>query len=358
MSEYHWCLPMFDDPSPEPGSVRPPQIDHLTQIGDAAEAGGFTALLLGTGWGQKVEAFTTAAALLQRCHRIRALIAVRPGYYHPCAVAKLAATIDQHTHGRVLLNVVTGGVPSDLARYGDTLEHDARYARTREFLHIFTTLTQHPDTPLTYHGEFFSCSEAILDYGLAGDPTPRIYFGGASEPAQQIAGTYADTYLMWGIPLDEARTTVTRIRQHATDHGRTIRCGMRINIIARPDTDQAWTVAHRLLQDATPATLNRVRSVAAETDSVGQQQMFALAGRAPTLTTRPTTTGPASTYWTGLARLRVGSGTALVGSYEDVAAALRQYADAGIDTFILAGTPHLEECQRVGQYVLPLLGES
>jgi alkanesulfonate monooxygenase len=122
---------------------------------------------------------------------------------------------------------------------------------------------------------------------------------------------------------------------------------MRINVIARANSDQAWDTAQHLLDGADPNMLQRMQAVATETDSVGQQRMFALADEA--------TTSGTATYWTGLSRLRVGSGTALVGSYTDVAAALRTYIDVGIDTFILASTPHLEECQRIGQHVLPLL---
>ena len=348
LTEYHWCLPMFDDPGLRPREIRPPHLEYHVQIAEAAELGGFTALLLGAGWGQKVDAFATAAALMQHRPSIRSLIAVRPGYLHPAVVAKLAVTIDQQSDGRVSLNVVTGGVPSDLAHYGDTLDHDARYARTREFLQIYAALTLHPGTPFTYKGDFFSCHQATLGLGLVGDPGGRIYFGGASEPALEVAAAYADTYLMWGVPVDEARKTVAEIRRRASQCGRTIHCGIRINIIARADSDEAWAVAQSLLDDADPPTLQRVQAVAAETDSVGQRRMFALAGR-------PTTGGSSGTYWTGLSRLRVGSGTALVGSYAEVAAGLRTYIDVGIDTFILAGTPHLEECHRVGRFVLPLL---
>jgi alkanesulfonate monooxygenase len=45
----------------------------------------------------------------------------------------------------------------------------------------------------------------------------------------------------------------------------------------------------------------------------------------------------------------------LVGSYQNVAERLAEFRDAGISTFILAGSPHLEEALRVGQEVLPLL---
>jgi predicted ATPase len=57
--------------------------------------------------------------------------------------------------------------------------------------------------------------------------------------------------------------------------------------------------------------------------------------------------------WTGIGRARLGVGTALVGSGENVAARLREYVDEGIDTFILSGYPHKEEAKRFGRYVIP-----
>jgi len=53
--------------------------------------------------------------------------------------------------------------------------------------------------------------------------------------------------------------------------------------------------------------------------------------------------------------VRVGAGTAIVGNYDQVADRLLHYVDVGVDTFILAGYPHLEEAQRIGEHVLPLL---
>jgi len=57
--------------------------------------------------------------------------------------------------------------------------------------------------------------------------------------------------------------------------------------------------------------------------------------------------------WAGIGKARLGVGTALVGSGENVAARLQEYVDEGIDTFILSGYPHLEEAQRFGKYVMP-----
>lgn len=61
--------------------------------------------------------------------------------------------------------------------------------------------------------------------------------------------------------------------------------------------------------------------------------------------------------WAGLGLLRPGAGTALVGSYEEVADRIVEYHELGIDEFILSGYPHLEEAYVVGEGVLPLLRE-
>ncbi len=62
--------------------------------------------------------------------------------------------------------------------------------------------------------------------------------------------------------------------------------------------------------------------------------------------------------WAGVGLVRGGAGTALVGDPETVATRIREYADLGIDTFILSGFPHLEEAYRVAELLFPLLGLS
>jgi alkanesulfonate monooxygenase len=53
--------------------------------------------------------------------------------------------------------------------------------------------------------------------------------------------------------------------------------------------------------------------------------------------------------------VRGGAGTALVGDPQTVAARLQEYADLGVDTFVLSGYPHLEESIRFAELVFPLL---
>jgi alkanesulfonate monooxygenase len=85
--------------------------------------------------------------------------------------------------------------------------------------------------------------------------------------------------------------------------------------------------------------------------AVGQQRLLDLADRAEVLD---------SCLYT--APGRVGGGGAattwLVGAYDEVAAALRKYADLGITHFIISDAPYLRECARIGDELLPRLRSS
>jgi alkanesulfonate monooxygenase len=59
--------------------------------------------------------------------------------------------------------------------------------------------------------------------------------------------------------------------------------------------------------------------------------------------------------WTGVGLVRGGAGTALVGSYDEVAALIGEYAAQGVDELVLSGYPHLEETFHVGQGLVPAL---
>ena len=91
-----------------------------------------------------------------------------------------------------------------------------------------------------------------------------------------------------------------------------------------------------------------MQKVHARTDSEGErrQQQMRTGDGDETLVIGPN-------LWTGIGKARVGVGTALVGSGENVARRLQEYADIGLDTFILSGYPHLEEAERFGKYVMP-----
>ncbi|MDT9170992.1 LLM class flavin-dependent oxidoreductase, partial [Escherichia coli] len=77
-----------------------------------------------------------ASALAPLTERLRYLVAIRPGIISPTVSARMAATLDRISGGRLLINVVTGGDPDENRGDGLFLDHGQRYETTGEFLDI------------------------------------------------------------------------------------------------------------------------------------------------------------------------------------------------------------------------------
>lgn len=350
---FHWFLPTYGDSrnliAGGHGSFmsgdRPAGLRYLNQIGAAAEDNGFEAVLTPTGaWCE--DAWLTTAMLVETTRTLKFLVAFRPGLVSPTLAAQMAATYQRHSEGRLLLNVVTGGEQHEQQAYGDFLDKTQRYARTAEFLHIVRELWTSPD-PVDFDGEHLRVRGAQLAHRP--DPLPPVFFGGSSEPAGPVAARYADTYLTWGEPPLAVARKLDGIRRLAVDHGRALEYGLRIHVISRDTSAAAWAEADRLLAGVDPADIARVQANLARSESEGQRRMLELhGGRTDRLEIAPN-------LWAGVGLVRGGAGTALVGSHDEVAERLHEYAKLGIGHFILSGYPHLEEAYWFGEGVLPIL---
>jgi alkanesulfonate monooxygenase len=352
---FHWFLPTNGDsrhvvggghgtPVTAAGGDRPPSIGYLTQIARAAEDLGFVGALTPTGaWCE--DAWLTTAMLSQQTERLKFLVAFRPGFVSPTLAAQMASTYQRQTGGRLLLNVVTGGESREQRAYGDFLDKDARYARTGEFLEIVRGLWAGDTVDLA--GEHLQVQGARL--ARLPDPVPEVYFGGSSPVAGEIAARHSDVYLTWGEPPAQVAEKIARIRGLAEKEGRTVRFGIRLHVITRDTSEQAWAEADRLLQGFDPATVRSVQEGLARSESEGQQRMLALhGGSSSSLEIHPN-------LWAGIGLVRGGAGTALVGSHDEVADRVEEYHRIGIDEFVLSGYPHLEEAYWFGEGVLPRL---
>ncbi|MCX5084923.1 LLM class flavin-dependent oxidoreductase [Streptomyces sp. NPDC056121] len=352
---FHWFLPTNGDsrhvvggghgtPVTAAGGDRPPSIGYLTQIARAAEDLGFVGALTPTGaWCE--DAWLTTAMLSQQTERLKFLVAFRPGFVSPTLAAQMASTYQRQTGGRLLLNVVTGGESREQRAYGDFLDKDARYARTGEFLEIVRGLWAGDTVDLA--GEHLQVQDARL--ARLPDPVPEVYFGGSSPVAGEIAARHSDVYLTWGEPPAQVAEKIARIRDLADKEGRTVRFGIRLHVITRDTSEQAWAEADRLLQGFDPATVRSVQEGLARSESEGQQRMLALhGGSSGSLEIHPN-------LWAGIGLVRGGAGTALVGSHDEVADRVEEYHRIGIDEFVLSGYPHLEEAYWFGEGVLPRL---
>src|SRR5271156_3561723 len=112
---------------------------YLRQVAQAADALGYYGVLLPTGKSCE-DSWVVASALAPQTERLRFLVAVRPGLQSPTVAARMTATLDRVSGGRLMINVVTGGDPVENRGDGLFLSHDDRYDLTREFLEIYTAL--------------------------------------------------------------------------------------------------------------------------------------------------------------------------------------------------------------------------
>jgi alkanesulfonate monooxygenase len=352
---FHWFLPTYGDSrnlvagghgTPMSGD-RPATLRYLHQVCAAAEDNGFEAVLTPTGlWCE--DAWLTTATLIENTESLKFLVAFRPGLLSPTLAAQMAGTFQRHSDGRLLLNVVTGGEPHEQRAYGDFLDKEARYTRTAEFLHVVRELWTSKE-PVSFAGKHIQIEGAQLNNPP--DPVPPIFFGGSSGPAGPVAAQYSDVYLTWGEPPRAVGQKLDWIRGLAVDAGRILQYGLRIHVITRDTSEQAWAEADRLLAAIDPADIERVQSNLARSESEGQRRMLDLHGGSHD----KLLIGP--NLWAGVGLVRGGAGTALVGSHEEVAERLAEYAKLGITHFILSGYPHLEEAYWFGEGVLPLLAK-
>ncbi len=324
-------------------------LDTLTNHATALEAHGWKGALLGTGWGRP-DTFTVAAALAARTTTFEPLIAIRPGYWKPANLASAAATLDQLSDGRVRINVVSGR--DELAAYGDEEADQAqRYARTKEFMRLVRRLWT--EESVTFNGDHFRVKNSTVLPRIAprnDRPHPKLYFGGASDAAEQVAATEADVQLFWGEPLAGVRERIERLRHLSAALGRDLpplQFGLRITTLVRETTAQAWRDAEAKVAEMAASSGVRWNDHL-QAIAVGQRRLLELHHQGDVLDDNLYTApgkfggGGAATTW-------------LVGSAEDVAASLKKYQALGISHFILSDTPYLKEIKRQGDALLPLL---
>ncbi|CAB3799024.1 FMNH2-dependent alkanesulfonate monooxygenase [Pararobbsia alpina] len=330
--------------------ARSASFDYFRQVAVAADTLGYDGVLLPTGRSCE-DAWVVASSLIGATQKLKFLVAIRPGLSSPALAARMAATFDRLSNGRLLINVVTGGDTRELEGDGLFSSHDERYEITDEFLHVWRQILEasHRKESIDFIGKHLTSKGGKSLYPPVQRPHPPLWFGGSSPAAHGIAANHIDTYLTWGEPLEDVEKKVVDIRKRAADQGRTIKFGIRMHSIVRETADEAWAAADKLISRLDDKTIERAQASFAKMDSEGQRRMAALhGGRRDKLEVAPN-------LWAGVGLVRGGAGTALVGNPEQVAARMKEYAELGIDTFIMSGYPHLEESYRFAELVFPLL---
>lgn len=265
----------------------------------------------------------------------------------PGVAARMAATFDRISGGRLLINIVTGGDPVELAGDGLHLSHDDRYELTDEFLTVWRQIAA--GEIADFQGDYLNIQGGKLLFPPVQKPHPPLWFGGSSPIAQQIAAKHVDVYLTWGEPPEQVAEKIASVRRLAEAEGRTLRFGIRLHVIVRETETQAWDAANDLIRYVDDEAIAKAQQAYSRMDSEGQRRMRDLHnGSREALEISPN-------LWAGIGLVRGGAGTALVGDPDTVAKRILEYTELGIDTFIFSGYPHLEEAYRVAELLFPRL---
>ena len=343
-----WFLPTHGDGRYLGSGIgaRPVTLSYLAQVARAADELGYFGVLLPTGKSCE-DSWVVASAMVPLTERLRYLVAVRPGLSEPSMTARMAATFDRLSNGRLLVNVVTGGDPKELRGDGVWLDHAERYEATDEYLTVWRALLR--GETVDFAGRHVRCEGGKLLFQPLQIPHPPLYFGGSSAAGQKVAAEHVDVYLTWGEPPADVAVKIAEARAAAAARGRTLQFGIRLHVIVRETANEAWQAAESLIRHVDDAAIATAQQAFSGFDSVGQQRMAKLhGGRRDKLEIAPN-------LWAGVGLVRGGAGTALVGDPQQVADRMLEYMALGIDRFILSGYPHLEECYRFAELVFPLL---
>lgn len=323
--------------------------DYVRDFAQAHEQAGFDRILVphhSTG----PSAAHTIAYAAGATERIHFMLAHRPGFVSPTYAARDIASLDQFTGGRLGVHFISGGSDYEQRRDGDYLDHDERYERTDEYLHILRQVWT-ANAPFSHEGKYYRFEDAWSDVKPAQKPHVPIFFGGASEVALDVAVRHADIYALWGESLDQVRELTQRVRVKAAVNGRKIGFSVSFRPILAETEEKAWEKADQILAQAKHLrALQGLTEPGDPQQSEGARRLLAAAEQGSRVD---------QLLWTEIAKLTGArsNSTALVGTPEQVAQALLQYYDLGVETFLLRGFDPLEDAKDYGRELIPRLRE-
>ena len=285
-----------------------------------------------------LDAWSTAAALAAVTERLELMVAVRPSFHPPAILAKQAANIDRISNGRLALNVVSAWWKDEARRYGATFdEHDDRYARTREWLDIVDGAWREP--VFTYQGKYYKAEDLVLEpkpVSTRGRPRPTIYAGGESDAAKSMISRQCDAYVMHGDPPERIAPKIADMRRRRDEASEALGVDL--------PPMQFGVAAYTIVRDTE-------REVKDEIDRITNVSIGS-AGYANyrdwIANTKLEQQVSLQDYSVSNRGLRAG----LVGTPDQVAERVAEFADAGVDLLLLQCSPQLEEMERFAESVI------
>lgn len=274
-----------------------------------------------------MDCWTLAPAVAAVTSTLELMLAVRPNYHAPSLTAKALSTLDLIAPGRISLNVVSSWWKDEADQYGMPFDqHDARYARTQEWLEVVARLMTQ-DT-VTHTGPLYQLDGTVLEPKPA--RPPAVYMGGESPKAKDVIAAQADAYVMHGDAPDVIAAKVADLNARAAAAGRPpLRFGVSGFVICRDTQAQA------------KAELDRVLNVRSSPEAYASYQDFIAGSQLESQVSL-------EEYSVSNRGLRSG----LVGTPEQIIDRLLAYQRAGVGLMLLQFSPQHEEMARFGADVI------
>ena len=177
----------------------------------AADDAGFDIVLFAERHlGADLEAWVLASAISSQTRRIKAMVAVHPGLWHPVMVAKMASSLDRIARGRMVINLVTGWNVDEHRMFGGDvmLESEARYTRAEEFVDVLRGVWS--STPFSYEGRIFRIEGAELLLKPATATPPDIFTASRSPRGLDMVARSGD---WWFLDYDKEATTIDEVTE-------------------------------------------------------------------------------------------------------------------------------------------------
>ncbi len=345
-SEISWFAPLCGDDYEflgVPDDNLKSTFAHTSNILLTADQLGFRNILCPSSFQVGQDTLLFAAGVAPQTENINLLTAVRCGELHPPMLARSIATLDHMLEGRLTVNIISSDMP------GETLDSSSRYQRSREVIEFLKQAWTQDS--IDFQGEYynfkFDWTDPVKPYQQNGGPL--LYFGGYSPEGKDLCAEHCDVYLMWPDTEDNLRGHMEDMTARAAAYGRKIDFGLRVHMIVRETEEEARAYADRLVSKLDADTGDAIRNRAQDAKSLG----VALQAQARQNSDEHGYVEPH--LWTGIGRARSGCGAALVGNPQQIIDKIQRYHDMGIRAFIFSGYPHLDECKRFGELVLPHL---
>lgn len=287
-------------------------------------------------WDQSLESFSLMSALAPITERLSLIATVNPLLFHPALMAKMAASIDDVSGGRLGLNIITG---SSLTEYGQMgvvpLGYDQnRYAYASEWIHVLKRLWT--EERVTHDGAYFHLDDCVSMPKPVQRPYPFLVCAGTSEEGLRFTAREANYSFLGGNNVEDTKATSRRAKQIGAEERNAIKTATTVVLVIGDTRDDAVAKWEYMIEGADLEAIENVGATfSGETRKSHQERGgdFLADPRRISFAGRP-----------------------LIGTADDIAAEMIGLAlDGELDSILLIFPDYLEGLQRFGDEVMPAL---